>query len=70
MIGLTLIDDKGNWIRIEYNKVGSWELILHLGNLLPNVIWRLEQVLREFSKEVIIPWDSNESGNAWKLVRL
>ena len=70
MIGLTPIDDKGNWIRIEYNKVGSWELILHLGNSLPNIIWCLEQISREFLEEVMIPWDSNESGNAWKLVRL
>ena len=40
-----------------------------LGNLLLNIIWLLEQVLREYSEEIIIPWDSDESGNACKLVK-
>lgn len=34
-----------------------------LGNLLPNIIEHLEQVLRESSKGVMIPWDSGGSGN-------
>ena len=64
MIGLTPIDDKGNWIRIEYDKVGSQELIVPLGNSLLNVIWRLDKFSRESSEGMVIPWDSNESGNA------
>ena len=40
-----------------------------LGDLLPNIIWCLEQVSRESSESMMIPWDSGESGNACKLVK-
>ena len=35
-----------------------------LGNLLSNAIWRLEQVSREYSEGIMIPWDFGESGDA------
>ena len=35
-----------------------------LGNSLPNAIWCLKQVPREFSKGMMISWDFGESGNA------
>jgi len=35
-----------------------------LGNSLLNTIWCLEQVPRESSEGVMIPWDSGGSGNA------
>ena len=69
MVSLAPTDDKGIWIRSEYNQVGGRGLIVPQGNSSPNGIWRLEQVLRESSKGMMIPWDSNESGNAWKVGR-
>ena len=50
-------------------QVGNRALLVPLGDSLPNVIWRLEQVSREMSKSMMIPWDSGESGNACKLVK-
>ena len=38
MIGLTLIDDRGNWLRVDYDEVGNQELIVPLRNSLPNTI--------------------------------
>ena len=35
-----------------------------LENLLPNVIWHLEQVSRESSEGLMIPRDSGKSGDA------
>ena len=40
-----------------------------LGNSLPNAIWSLEEVSRESSEGMMIPWDSSESGNACELVK-
>ena len=40
-----------------------------LGNPLPNIIWRLEQVLREFSKDITALGIRGESGIAWKLAK-
>ena len=51
-----LIDEiMGDQQRIDQAKVSSRELLVHLGNLLLNAIWRLEQVSREFSKGMMIP---------------
>lgn len=43
--------------------VGNQGLVVPLGNLLPNIIWRLEQVLKESSKVVRIFWDFDKCGN-------
>ena len=59
----------GDQQRIDQARISSRELLVPLGNSLPNAIWRLKQVLRESSEEIMIHWDSDESGNACELVK-
>lgn len=47
----------------EPSEVSNQGLIVLLGKPLLNTIWRLEQVLRESSKAVRIPWDSDKHEN-------
>ena len=47
----------------EPSEVGSQGLIIPLGKPPPNTIRCLEQVPRESSKVVRIPWDSDEHRN-------
>ena len=59
----------GDQQRIDQARISSRELLVSLGNSLPNAIWRLKQVSRESSEEIMIHWDSDESGNACELVK-
>ena len=59
----------GDQQRIDQARISSRELLVPLGNSLPNAIWRLKQVSRESSEEIMIHWDSDESGNACELVK-
>ena len=58
---------KGSLKRDSQIKVGNWALLVPLGNPLPNTIWHLEKVLREYSEIVKIPWDFDEHGNTCKV---
>ena len=51
----------------EPSEVSNQGLIVLLGKPLLNTIWRLEQVLRESSKAVRIPWDSDKHENMWEV---
>ena len=59
----------GDQQRIDQARISSRELLVPLGNSLPNAIWRLKQVSRESSEEIMIHWDSDESENACELVK-
>ena len=59
----------GDQQRIDQARINSRELLVPLENSLPNAIWRLKQVSRESSEEIMIHWDSDESGNACELVK-
>ena len=59
----------GDQQRIDQARISSRGLLVPLGNSLPNAIWRLKQVSRESSEEIMIHWDSDESGNACELVK-
>ena len=50
-------------------QVGNRALLVPLRDLLPNVIWCLEQVSRESSESMMLSWDSGESGNMCKSVK-
>ena len=49
---------RGGWWGDGQIQVNPQVLLVPLGSLLSNVVWRLEQVSRESLEEIIFPWDS------------